>query len=301
MAEQIIKLFSKDLQENLFPKNEFYKQSKVDGNIGAKFGSVEVPQAGAVPGVVVNPSSFPLTPSQRVDDVKTYNVDLYATDAIHIEDVNEIVTNYSKRMDILKDHTRELNTRIADEIAYSWATTQAVNKSFTTGTADGSALAPGATGTRKALTREDLSDLAIKFDIDDVPEGARNMLVDARLYAQLLKIDSFINFDYTNRKPVVDGQVGEIFGMKVFKRSKAVYHDAAGVKKVVGAATAVDDNLAIIAWADNMVRRAEGAVKVYADIDNPLYLGSIFNASVRAGGTASRTDEKGIYSLIQGV
>jgi hypothetical protein len=168
-----------------------------------------------------------------------------------------------------------------------------------TGTADGTALAPSATGTRKTLTRNDLSDLAIKFDIDDVPAGMRNILVDARLYAQLLKIDSFINFDYVNRKPTVDGQIGEIFGMKVFKRSKSVYFNTSNVKKTVGAAGAATDHLAILAWADNCVRRAEGAVKVYADFDNPLYLGSIFNASVRAGGTASRNDEKGVYALIQ--
>ena len=299
MAEQIIKLFSKELQENLFPKNEFYKNSKVDGGIDARFGSVEVPQAGATPGVTKNPSSFPLTAAQRTDDVKSYTVDLYATDAIHITDVNEVVTNYEKRSNILMDHTATLNTRIADEIAFSWAPTLAGQKSYMTGTADGTALAPSATGTRKTLTRNDLSDLAIKFDIDDVPTGMRNILVDARLYAQLLKIDSFINFDYVNRKPTVDGQIGEIFGMKVFKRSKSVYFNTSNAKKAVGAAGAATDHLAILAWADNCVRRAEGAVKVYADFDNPLYLGSIFNASVRAGGTASRNDEKGVYALIQ--
>ena len=299
MAEQIVKLFSKELQENLFPSNEFYKQSKVDGGIGAKFGTVEVPQAGAVPGITLNPSVFPLTPAQRTDDVKTYTVDNYATDAIHIEDVNEIVTNYSKRADILKDHSRSLNSRIADEMAVAWAPTLAAQKIFTSGTADGTALAPGATGTRNALTRNDFADLAIRFDIDDVDAGARNLLVDARLYAQLLKIDSFVNFDYVNRKPTVDGQIGEIFGMKVFKRSRSAYFDVANAKKAVGAATATTDNLAVIAWADNYVRRAEGSVKVYSDLDNPLYLGSIFNAAVRAGGTAGRTDEKGVYALIQ--
>jgi hypothetical protein len=87
--------------------------------------------------------------------------------------------------------------------------------------------------------------------------------------------------------------------MKVFKRSRSAYFDASNAKKAVGAATAVTDNLAVIAWADNYVRRAEGSVKVYTDIDNPLYLGSIFNAAVRAGGTAGRTDEKGVYALIQ--
>ena len=195
MAEQIVKLFSTDLQKNLFPNNEFYKQSKVDGGIGVEFGSVEVPQAGATPDIIVNPGAFPLAVGQRVDDVKTYNVDLFATDPTHIEDVNEAVTNYSKRMDILSDHAKTLNTRIADEMGFVWAPTLASQKLSMTGTADGSALAPGATGTRTTLVREDLSNLAIRFDIDDVPEGDRNILVDARLYSQMLKIDSFINFD----------------------------------------------------------------------------------------------------------
>ena len=87
--------------------------------------------------------------------------------------------------------------------------------------------------------------------------------------------------------------------MKVFKRSKSTYFDVSNVKKAVGAAGAATDNLGILAWADNCVRRAEGNVKMYADMDNPLYLGSIFNASVRAGAMIGRTDSKGVYALVQ--
>lgn len=299
MAEQLVKLFSKELQENLFPNNEFYKQSKLDGGIDVKAKTVEVPQAGSTPTVTKNATVFPLTIGTRTDDVLTYSVDLYNTEPIHIQDVNEMVINYSKRSDVIKDHARTLNTRIADEMAYSWAPTAGSNIIVTTGTADGTALAPGATGTRKVITYDDIVSLAMMFDIDDIDMSARNLLVDTRLYAQLLKIDQFINFDYFNRKPTVDGQVGEIFGMKVFKRSKSTYFDVSNVKKAVGAAGAASDNLAILAWADNCVRRAEGNVKMYADMDKPEYLGSIFNASVRAGATIGRTDSKGVYALVQ--
>jgi|DEB0MinimDraft_6_1074348.scaffolds.fasta_scaffold35485_3 hypothetical protein len=299
MAEQIVKLFGKEIQENLFPENMFYKQSKLDGGIDVKARTVQVPQAGSTPTIQVDPSSFPLTISQRTDDVLEYDVKLYATEPIHIEDVNEIVTNYNKRADIIKDHAKALNTRIADEIAYGWAPTAASQKIFTTGTATGNALAPGATGTRNAITRDDMASLAIRFDKDDVATDERNILVDASLYLQLLQIDSFINFDYVSNKPVNSGQVGEIFGMKVFKRSQSVYFDASNVKKTIGAATAATDNLAILAWADSYVRRGEGNVKVYSDFDKPEYLGSIFNAAVRAGGSFGRNDEKGVYALIQ--
>lgn len=298
MAEQITKLFSKDIQENLFPKNEFYKQSKVDANVSADWGVVQVPQAGSTPSVIVNPATFPLTVAQRTDDVKEYNVDAFATSPIHITDVNEAVTNYDKRMSIIKDHVKALNTRIADQMAFVWAVTQASNKILTTGSAIAGA-APGATGNRKALTRDDLASLAVMFDKDDVASDERNMLISASQYEELLKIDSFINFDYMAGKAQVDGQIGEIFGMKVFKRSRNTIYDASNDPKAVGAATAVTDNLSILAWSDSYVRRAEGSVKLYSDIDNPVYLGSIFNAQVRAGGTSSRTDEKGVYQLIQ--
>ena len=299
MAEQIIKLFSKEIQSNLFPKNEFYKRSRLDAGIDAAVGVVQIPQAGAAAVVTKNPTVFPLVAAPRTDDVKEYAVDLFATNPIHIVDANEMVLNYSKRADVLSDHTAGLNTAIADEIAFGWAPSAVANKIFMSGTADNSALAPGATGTRKVITRDDLANLAMMFDIDDVPESMRNILIDARLYKQILKIDSFINFDYMNTKAQVDGQIGEIFGMKVFKRSRSVVYSTANAKKAPGAATAVTDHLSILAWADNMVRRAEGQVKVYSDIDNPLYLGSVFNAAVRAGGTSGRTDEKGVYALIQ--
>ena len=73
------------------------------------------------------------------------------------------------------------------------------------------------------------------------------------------------------------------------------------VKKAVGATAAATDKLSILGWSDSYVRRAEGSIKLFSDIDSPMYLGSIFNGLVRAGGTAGRTDEKGVYSLIQGV
>ena len=298
MAEQITKLFSKEIQENLFPKNEFYKRSRLDANVSADWGVVQVPQAGAVPGITKNASSFPLTAAQRTDDVKEYNVDAYNTDPILITDVNEAITNYNKRQDIIKDHTKALNTRVADEMAYLWAVTQTSQKFFTSG-ANVAAAAPSATGTRKGATRADFAKLAVAFDKDDVQSDERNVLISASQYEELLNIDSFINFDYMNNKPAVDGQIGEIFGMKVFKRSRNTIFDASNDKKAVGAAGATTDNLSILAWSDSYVRRAEGTIKLFAEIDSPLYLGSIFNGLVRAGGTIGRTDEKGVYSLIQ--
>jgi N4-gp56 family major capsid protein len=298
MAEQLKRLFGKELQKNLFPSNEFYKNSRLDGGIEPDVKTVQIPQSGTAPTVVVNPASFPLAIGQRTDDTKEYDVEVFATLPIHIEDANEMVLNYSKRQDVVEDHAATLNTSIADYIATAWTPTVAGNISRTSG-ANRAATAAGTTGFRKAVTLDDLIALQEKFDRMDVPSMGRFLLVSAGMYADLLKINQFISFDYGNKKPLVDGAVGDILGMQVFKRSRTALFDASGVKNAYGDATLATDCESILAWHSSFVRRAEGNIKMYSDIDNPAYLGSIYNAMVRSGGTAGRNDQKGVLSLVQ--
>ena len=296
MAEQLVKLFGKEIQKNLFPDNAFYKQSRLDGGVNVNAKTIQVPQAGGVPTVSVDPSSFPLTISQRTDDVKEYSVSLFATEPIHIEDVNLMVINYDKRSDILQDHSLVLNETIADNMAYAWGADSATSKVLTTGGTRASSFGGAA---KKAVAYSDLVNLMTKFDADNIPEEGRNLLCSAQMYQDLLKINEFISFDYNNNKPVVNGSVGTILGFNVFKRSSSVSYDLNGDKKAYSDAEATTDKDSIIAWHRSFVRRAEGNIKVYADTNKPEYLGSIYNAAVRNGGMIGRTDEKGVYAIVQ--
>lgn len=299
MAEQLLKLYTPELQKNLFPTNTFTAQSKVDGGIEPNAKTVEIPQAGGLPTILENPASFPLTVGTRTDDVKTYSVDLVATEPIHIEDVNELVISYDKRQDVIKDHAMALNTRIADKLAYAWANTPgSANISRTTGAA--ATAAPGLTGTRKAITFEDFVAIAEKFDRDDIPEEQRFALLPATMYYQMLADDKILNSDYYNSKPVVDGVVAEVMGIKIFKRSRAAAYDATAAAKIAaGTVASGTENEAALFWSSSMVRRAEGKLDMYLNEKQAEYLGSIMNASLRVGGTQSRTDEKGVYTLVQ--
>ena len=297
MAEQLVKLFSKDIQSNLFPDNAFYKQSKLDGGIDVNAQTVQIPQSGAAPTVQVNPSSFPLTAAQRVDNVKEYDVDLFATTPIHIRDVNEAVINYSKRADVLRDHISTLNTTIGDNMANAWGNTVTDNILKTTGAARPASVSGGAD--KRAITYNDIVSVDELMDIQDIPMEGRNLLVSARMYSDLLKIDEFISIDYANSKAAVNGAVGTILGFNVFKRSRTLFYDDTFGKKPFQSAGAATDRDAAIFWHPSFVRRAEGNVDVYSDIKNPLYLGSIFNAAVRNGGMIGRTDEKGVVTLVQ--
>ena len=238
-----------------------------------------------------------MTVAQRIDDVKQYPVNLFATTPIHIEDVNLMVINYDKRADVLSDHTMALNTRIADNIAYAWGPTVATQQIQTTGSARPASVTGGAD--KKAVTYADILALGELFDSQDIPEEGRYILASAQMYKDLKAITEFISVDFANVKPSVSGQIGEINGFKVFKRSRTLLYDDAFAKKALGDASAITDRDALLAWHSSFVRRAEGNVKVYADTDKPEYLGSIYNAAVRNGGMIGRLDQKGVAVLIQ--
>lgn len=303
MSEVLKTLFSNDFQANLFPNNEFYKSSKVDAGVAVDCKNVEVPQHGSKPGGGKNPTSFPLSVNQREDGKETYAVHLYYTNPEHIEDENEAILSYSKRMEHLQEHVSQINTDYANDLAYAWAQTDG-NRILRTSGSSTTALAAGATGNRKAIQRDDIVDIYTLMGEDDIPvsDGRAIMLVPPLLYGQLLKINDFIDYNKIgNTDALRRGVLGRLLDFQVMMRSSATIYDNTGtpVPKAPGAASAADDNLAIQFWHPAYVRRAEGQVKVYAEYDKPEYLGSVFNAKVRGGGMISRKDKKGVYSLVQ--
>lgn len=299
MASPLTIVFAKEIEGNLFPDNEFYKQSKddsawVDGTI------VRLPQAGAKPNVEVNRTTLPAPITKREDTAEEYSLVEFTSDPSLITDTEELEVSYAKRQSILTEHVDTINTKVADRFSNIWLPTLSDNMVRTSG---GSvvATAPGATGNRKAITDNDLIDAVTLLDRMDVI-GDRFGLIPASMYAQLLKIDKFVDY---HKRGLVDliakGLIGEIYGIKLYKRSYAGLYDNTGtpVKKAFGAAAATSDNEALMIWSKNSIRRAEGSVKVFMNEGKAEYYGSIFSALVNAGGRMARTDEKGVVSIIQ--
>lgn len=303
MAQPLKIIFAKDLQKNLYPKNEFYKNSVDDSSMidGTK---VVLPQAGAPPDTIKNPVDFPLALNSRVDGSEEYPLDLYATKPTHVRIDENLVVAYDKRVAILEDHKSSLNTKIADGMADVWfpdASLGATNYVRTTGAAV-STLAPGATGTRKAVALADFVKVVTLMDNMEIPEEDRYGLIPSTMYGDLVLIPEFMDYQ---KRGLVDliakGWIGEIMGVKIYKRSRAGVYSNAGTPafKPSGSSIATTDNLSALFWQKGMVRRGEGEVKIFIKENDPQLLGSAFNAAVRAGGRRSRTDGKGVISLIQ--
>lgn len=305
----IKEIWVQDIQEALNRNADFLPYS-VDHSAYIAFGTVHIPQSGANPTVVKNPTTFPLPISERTDTDRTYLLNQFALEPTVIPNLDELQVSYDKRQSVLGQQITTLTQRIGDEVAISWTATGASNIISTTGSASASALAPGATGTRKDVTLADIANLAKKLDMDNVPrDGRRKLLMSTDMFYQLMSIDNVLRASYNgfqNQPNVLQtGVVAMLYGFQIMIRPVvSVFANGATSPKAFGAATATTDNLACIAFHETTVCRALGSMTPLYDAGSngngkPEFLGSVFNMEVMLGSAILRADMKGVASLVQ--
>jgi hypothetical protein len=294
-----------DIQENLFQQSLFVPMSTShDGFIANK--TVHIPQAGANPATAVNRSSLPATITQRTDVDLTYNLDQYSTDPILITDLDELQISYDKRNSVMGQHIMTLSETVGNFVANKWATSTAGRIVRTSGAASATALAPSATGTRKAVALQDIANLSARLDKDNVARTGRKLLMPVDMFWQLFTISEIVRASYNGFQvnALATGVVAQLFGFDIMIRPSVVVYDATPTLKAVGAAGAATDNLGCVAWHTDYVAKALGQIKVFSDSgDNgagkPEYYGIILSGLVMLGAAKLRTDEKGIAVLVQ--
>ena len=304
----IKEIWVQDVQEALNRNADFLPYS-VDHSAYIAFGTVHVPQSGSNPTVVKNPATFPLAISEITDTDRTYSLNQFALEPTLISNLDELQISYDKRQSVLGQQITTLTQRIGDEVAISWSATGAANIVGTTGSAVATSLAPGATGTRKAVTLADIASLASKLDKDNVPRQNRKLLMSTDMFWELFQISDVIRASYNgfqNQPNVLqNGIVAMLYGFEIMMRPVvSVYANTVTTPKAFGAATATTDNLACIAFHSTTVARALGSMTPLYDSGSngngkPEYLGSIFNMEVMLGSAILRADMKGVAALVQ--
>lgn len=304
----IKEIWVQDVQEALNRNADFLPYS-VDHSAYIAFGIVHVPQSGANPTVLKNPATFPLNISERTDTDRTYSLNQFALEPTLITNLDELQISYDKRQSVLGQQISTLTQRIGDEVAISWSASGAANIVNTSGSAAATALAPGATGTRKQVALADIAALASKLDKDNVPRGNRKLLMSTDMFWELFQISDVIRASYNgfqNQGNVLQtGTIAQLYGFDIMMRPVvSVYANSTTVPKAFGAATATTDNLACIAFHSTSVARALGSMNPLYDSGSngngkPEYLGSIFNMEVMLGSAILRADMKGVAALVQ--
>lgn len=299
-------IWVKDVMDSLNENASFLPYS-TDHSAYIAFKTVHIPQSGANPTINVNPSTLPLTISERTDTDRTYSLNQYALNPTLITNIDELQTSYDKRQSVIGQQISTLTERIGSVVAVSWAASGADNIVETTGSAVGTSLPPSGTGTRKAVALADIASLAKKLDKDNIPQMGRKLLMDADMFWELHQISDVVRASYNGFKSNVlqTGVVSQLFGFDIMVRpTVAVFAKGGTTAKAVGAAAAADDRRACIAFHPSVVSRALGSMTPMYDAGSngngkPEYLGSTFNMEVMLGSAIMRDDMKGVASLVQ--
>lgn len=284
--------------ELLFASNTFAARS-TDHSEFVTNKTVHVPNAGSAPGVVKNRSTFPATANQRTDYDLTYDINEYSTDPVHIQDAERVELSYNKRESILKQMKSALADKAHIDLAISWVPS-GYAKVATSGSNAPAHLkgSTATTGNRKSMTKADV--LAVKnlFDLDDIPQEGRCMLLDAVMYNQLLaSLTESEAMAFLNSADAQRGVVGKLYGFDFYMRSTVFRVVAAGTS--MASTLAATDSAAGLAWQEDCVSRAMGDNELFENEDDALYYGDVISALVRAGGSYMRYDKKGVAVIYQ--
>jgi hypothetical protein len=290
-------IWVQDIAPNLFP-NDSFSAHAIDDSAFVENKTVHLPQAGLVPVVERNRTVLPAVIAQRPDADFTYNLVEFTSSPTLIVDIDAIEVSYDKRQSVLREHTEQLRFKMHQYLLSLWCPSVANQIIPTTGAVRPGA-APGATGTRKALTKADVLKLKTLFDSQDIPMQGRKLLLDAFMYSDILGDPTLTNTQFT-QATTTPGAVGNLFGFDVFIRS-SLGRMATGntAPKDPDAANAATDNSYGLAWHPSFVRRALGEVKVYSDDDKPEYYGSILSTMARAGGSKYYSNQRGVAALAE--
>ena len=299
-AELLKRQFSSDLQKNLFPANEYYKQSKNDSAF-IDNDSVQLPHVGTIPTVELDRTTKG-DAQKRTDSASEYKLREFSTDPTWLQYSEALLVAYDKRASILSEHVMALNTAVADYMAAAWGGSDNVTAIRTTGTGRPISGVPSGTGDRRRVVLQDLLNVQKQFNEDNIPQAGRFAVITPAFMEDMLQIPEVKSADFNNTKPLVNGSVGRFLGIDFYVRSRVnVFTTGATIRPYGGSTTAATDCAGAIFWHKDFVRRAEGSNKIFLDIDDPELYGSAFSALVRAGGLAARKDGKGVINLVEAV
>ncbi|MCR5333568.1 MAG: hypothetical protein K6E45_01445 [Bacteroidaceae bacterium] len=283
--------------ENFFPDNSFAAKS-IDDSIFVENETVHIPNAGAPSGVVINRTQKPAQVNQRTDQDLSYDIDELTTNPIYIPEIDKVELSYDKRQSILWNDRMELQKQAHQNLLYRWFVAGKVIE--TEGEAREAHTSTTATGNRKALTKATILKLMTIFNQDDVPATNRYILLDAVMYADLLK-------DLTEKElsaflasaDAQKGILGNLYGFDIMQRSQVLRLTSnKALLKWSENATATE-LAAGLAWQEQCVSRAMGETKMFDKMDDPTYYGDIYSFLTRVGGSPRRYDSKGIYAIAE--
>lgn len=296
-------IYSTIIAENLFQADvvnpePLFRGRNMTAFTNAQF--VNIPQAGAIPGVVAGRNVLPASVSQRTDTNRRIEMIDYTTDPYVVTDQEEFFTAYNKAQSVLRDHAGAIRDTMLRDSYFNIAASGASRIIRTSGAAGG-ALAPGNSTSKKKITYADLLAAQTLLDKDGVSRNGRYLILPPDLYSELMEDTKIVSRDFVDNRPVMNGMLAMIAGFMVTNSNLLpVYgNQATPVVKAVGAAGANGDNFAGLFFQAESIFWAASSLKAFVENNSPVYYGDVYSAMIYFVGHKFRDDQKGIGAIVQ--
>ena len=273
-------IWNSRLERDEWFANNAFLQDAVNMDAFVEYNKINFAQRGAVITVEKN-GAYPIpAPSQRTDVAGGATLDEYRTNQIVVTDAEQVELAYSKLDSIVDEAKEKLEDKIASEALHEVAPNAATTKTPIIAVDAGNAA--GDDGF-KVMTTNDILKLKKSWDLLNYPKKGRVLVLNPDAIIALIQ-DTVLKEQYM-RQPAgtISGAVLNIYGFEIYERTYDLYYTAANAKVAYGTAAGGTDNKACNAYIRNQTfLRALGTVKMYDDVDNPAYQGTVMSWRKRA-------------------
>ena len=254
--------------EGFYPNDSFLSESR-DLSALVEFNKINLAEAGVTPNVLIDNSSYPVATVGREDVPRELSLKTLDTENTVVRSIEEMETAYNKMESVIYGHRMALRKKCAELAAWNWAplATSALTPVITAKSTEANAKG------YKKLSFQDILNLEAEFDMFDLPEAGRIIMLNPIHKKDLMAEDMKLYKQILADKAV--------FSFKLYVSTLTPLYTAAGQKQAFGSALAVDSAIASMAWHKDEVMRADGTADMFVTYKDPKERGDIIGFQKR--------------------
>lgn len=259
MAQLEKEIWVNQIQENFYPDSTFLKYGQ-DFTALVENNAINLAEAGIVPKVLINNTTYPIEVVQRVDEPIKIELDKFETENTLVRRPEVIQYAYAQLESVIMGHRNQLRARTAEKAAHAYAPAEDGDYTPVISTTGAT------TGTRKALTFEDILNLKERFDSMEIPVEERYLVLHPSHVTDLIRLDVKGFKDITD---IVNGQPKRFAGFGILQFSRMPLYDLDTMEKLPWGATGVNTSFCSFAFHAGEIMKADGDVFMYVTENDP--------------------------------
>lgn len=260
MADLREEVWVGQLLKRFYPDSSFLKYVK-DFSALVDNHAINFADTGLDPKVLINNTAYPINVVKREDTPIRVELDVFETENTLVRHPEVIEYAYDQLESVLMGHRNTLRATTGTKAAHAYAPDE--------DTADTPVIQTSGdvAGTRKRLTIEDVLFLKERFDNQDIPLEERYLVLHPSHVTDLILLDTK---SFKDIGDIVNGEPKRLAGFNILQFSKTAYYDNTGKKKSFGSIPDVTDGFCSFAFQSGEVMKADGNVKMFKHVDDPL-------------------------------